>query len=368
MKHAQALIDRILYFDGAPNMQRYMKINVGRPSRRCTSWTSQLEQDAVARLNKGIELARAKGDNGTRLPARGDPEERGGAHRLARGPAPPDPGDRGRELPGPADRWNGQGMSPAESRRRRPRPPSAGRARAPARPPRPGPGRPPTRLLHPDETHLRNLRQLTFGGENAEAYWSPDGRELIFQSTPRGRRPATSSSCSTWRREPRAASPTGKGRTTCGYFYDGGRARALRLDPSRRRPSARRGPTSRRATCGRCTRATTSSRPGPTAATSAGSPSTRATTPRPRSRPMDGPWSSPPCATGISRSTRWRSTARGVRRLTREPGYDGGAFFSPDGTRIVYRRDAPPRRRGPRPLPRAAGLGALFPGRLSRSG
>jgi Tol biopolymer transport system component len=32
----------------------------------------------------------------------------------------------------------------------------------------------------------------------------------------------------------------------------------------------------------------------------------------------------------------------GVRRLTHEPGYDGGAFFSPDGSRIVYRRDAPP--------------------------
>ena len=30
-----------------------------------------------------------------------------------------------------------------------------------------------------------------------------------------------------------------------------------------------------------------------------------------------------------------------MKRLTREPGYDGGAFFSPDGRRIVYRRDAP---------------------------
>lgn len=35
----------------------------------------------------------------------------------------------------------------------------------------------------PEETHLKNLRQLTFGGENAEAYFSHDGRELIFQST-----------------------------------------------------------------------------------------------------------------------------------------------------------------------------------------
>ena len=33
------------------------------------------------------------------------------------------------------------------------------------------------------ERHLRNIRQLTKGGENAEAYFSPDGSRLIFQST-----------------------------------------------------------------------------------------------------------------------------------------------------------------------------------------
>ena len=31
--------------------------------------------------------------------------------------------------------------------------------------------------------YLTDLRQLTHGGENAEAYWSPDGRRLIFQTT-----------------------------------------------------------------------------------------------------------------------------------------------------------------------------------------
>src|SRR5438045_5680113 len=34
----------------------------------------------------------------------------------------------------------------------------------------------------PGESHLGDLRQLTFGGENAEAYWSPNGAELIFQA------------------------------------------------------------------------------------------------------------------------------------------------------------------------------------------
>jgi len=66
MKHAQAVIDRILYFDGAPNMQRYMKITVGKTVPEMHQLDLQLEYDAVARLNVGIELSRAKGDNGTR--------------------------------------------------------------------------------------------------------------------------------------------------------------------------------------------------------------------------------------------------------------------------------------------------------------
>ena len=40
-----------------------------------------------------------------------------------------------------------------------------------------------TALQWPGEKHLANVRQLTFGGENAEAYWSADGKKLIFQST-----------------------------------------------------------------------------------------------------------------------------------------------------------------------------------------
>ena len=45
-------------------------------------------------------------------------------------------------------------------------------------------------LPRPDEVHLRNLRQLTFAGENAEGYFAPDGRRIIVASNhpdPRGR-------------------------------------------------------------------------------------------------------------------------------------------------------------------------------------
>jgi TolB protein len=40
-------------------------------------------------------------------------------------------------------------------------------------------------LLFPDETHFKNVQQLTFGGDNAEAYWSYDGKYIVFQRTNR---------------------------------------------------------------------------------------------------------------------------------------------------------------------------------------
>jgi bacterioferritin len=66
MRHAQMVIDRILYFDGAPNMQKYMKINVGRSVPDQFQADLEVEYQAVPRLNKGIEVARNLGDNGTR--------------------------------------------------------------------------------------------------------------------------------------------------------------------------------------------------------------------------------------------------------------------------------------------------------------
>ena len=67
MKHAQELIERVLYLEGVPNMQRYLKINVGGTVPDQHQFDLQLERDAVQRLNAGIELCRAKGDNGTRM-------------------------------------------------------------------------------------------------------------------------------------------------------------------------------------------------------------------------------------------------------------------------------------------------------------
>lgn len=66
MKHAQEVIERILYLDGRPNMQKYMKINVGKTVPEQFAADLEVEYQAVPRLNKGIEVARSLGDNGTR--------------------------------------------------------------------------------------------------------------------------------------------------------------------------------------------------------------------------------------------------------------------------------------------------------------
>src|SRR5438105_4317497 len=74
----------------------------------------------------------------------------------------------------------------------------------------------------PVESHLRNIRQLTFGGENAEAYFSPDGTRLIFQSTRDGYPCDQIFSMKIDGSDLRRVS-TGTGRTTCGYYYPGGK-------------------------------------------------------------------------------------------------------------------------------------------------
>ena len=73
-------------------------------------------------------------------------------------------------------------------------------------------------LRVPDEKHLRNIRQLTFGGENAEAYFSGDGKKLIFQSTRDNLKCDQIFIMNADGSDQRMVS-TGKGRTTCGYIF-----------------------------------------------------------------------------------------------------------------------------------------------------
>jgi bacterioferritin len=66
MKHADDVIERVLFLDGIPNMQRLSRVRVGEDPVEQHKVDLALEVEAVGRLNKAIALARDKADNGTR--------------------------------------------------------------------------------------------------------------------------------------------------------------------------------------------------------------------------------------------------------------------------------------------------------------
>jgi bacterioferritin len=66
MKDADKVIGRILYLDGVPNMQRLHPVRVGENPIEQHRLDLALETEAIERLNDAIELARSKGDNGSR--------------------------------------------------------------------------------------------------------------------------------------------------------------------------------------------------------------------------------------------------------------------------------------------------------------
>ena len=73
----------------------------------------------------------------------------------------------------------------------------------------------------PQEKHLRNVRQLTFGGQNAEAYWNYDGTQLVFQ-TRQPEYPDEQIVTMNADGSNKRLVSTGKGRCTCGYFTPDG--------------------------------------------------------------------------------------------------------------------------------------------------
>src|SRR5574342_676954 len=80
----------------------------------------------------------------------------------------------------------------------------------------------PQELQNPQEKHLRNIRQLTFGGTNAEAYFSFDEKKLIFQST---RNPYQCDQMFVMNTDGSGQTlvSTGKGTTTCGFIFPDGK-------------------------------------------------------------------------------------------------------------------------------------------------
>lgn len=188
---------------------------------------------------------------------------------------------------------------------------------------------------NPGETRLTNLRRLTHGGQNAEAYFSADGTRIIFQAT----RPGESECDQIYTMaldgtDIRRVS-TGLGRTTCGYFYPAGDrilySSTHHLDDACPTPPDR----SRGYVWGLF--------PYDIFVASLDGSELR------RLTGSDG-YDAEATISPDGKSIVFTSTRDGdldiyvmdadggnVRRLTHEEGYDGGAFFSPDGSKIVYR-------------------------------
>ena len=184
------------------------------------------------------------------------------------------------------------------------------------------------------EVHLTNLRQLTFGGENAEAYYAFDGSRLIFQTS---REDVPCDQIYTMDLDGTNAQmvSTGDGRTTCGYFFPGGESI---LYASTHLGGAECPPE-----------------PGfemgyvwPVydsydifTANPDGSGLTRITD----TDGYDAEATIGPDGRIVFTSVRdgdmeiysMNSDGSDVRRLTNRPGPDGGPFFSPDGSKIVFR-------------------------------
>lgn len=190
-------------------------------------------------------------------------------------------------------------------------------------------------LATPQEKHLRNVRQLTFGGQNAEAYFSAGGKKLIFQSTRDNLQCDQMFTMNIDGSDVRMVS-NGKGKTTCGYFYPDGKtilysSTYLTDAQCPPRPDYSKGyvwPVYP----GFDIFAANPDGSGLMQLTNAPGYDAEAT---------------------ISRNGRhivftsmrngdldiyvMDSDGRHVKQLTHELGYDGGPFFSPDGKHIVYR-------------------------------
>jgi TolB protein len=184
------------------------------------------------------------------------------------------------------------------------------------------------------EVHLANIRQLTFGGQNAEAYFSADGKKIVFQST-RDDHPCDQEYVMNADGSGVHRVSNGLGRTTCGFFFDHDR-KVLFSSTSLAGPECPAPPDySHGYVWGlddydiftadvdgthlkRLTRT-----PGYDAEAVVSPDGNRIVFTSVRNGDLD--------------IFTMRIDGSRVRQLTHEPGYDGGPWWSHDGTKIVYR-------------------------------
>jgi len=191
----------------------------------------------------------------------------------------------------------------------------------------------------PGEKHLRNIKQLTFGGENAEAYFSADGKQLIFQSTRDGRGCDQIYTMNVDGSNVKMIS-NGEGRNTCSYFFPGGKrvlysSTHLGDKQCPPRPDYSRG----------YVWAVYPNFDIFTANPDGSNPKQLTTTPgydAETTITLDGKklvFTS--MRDGDLDIYSMDADGKNVKRLTNELGYDGGPFWSYDGKQIVYRAHHP---------------------------
>lgn len=187
------------------------------------------------------------------------------------------------------------------------------------------------------EKHLSNLRQLTFGGQNAEAYWSKDGKQIIFQSR-QPEFPDEQIFIMNADGSNKRLVSTGKGRCTCSYFTPDGKSIIFSSTHERNEGAQKPVDMSKgyvwmvnpdfaiyRANLDGSGITPLIKKSGYVAETTVD--------PNGKYITFTGGFE------GDLEIYRANPDGSGIRRLTNEVGYDGGPFVSWDGKKIVYRRD-----------------------------
>ncbi|MCX5748202.1 MAG: M20/M25/M40 family metallo-hydrolase, partial [Proteobacteria bacterium] len=193
-------------------------------------------------------------------------------------------------------------------------------------------------LARPEETHFKDLRQLTYGGDNAEAYWAFGGDRLIMQTNHAPYKCDQIEQLDVATGKTTLVS-TGKGRTTCSYFLKGDQE-IVYASTHASSPECPTPPDMSkgylwglfdydiyRANADGSNLRKLTDQPGYDAEATV--------------CPVDGSIVFTSTRSGDLELWRMDADGKNLRQLTSLPGYDGGAFFSADCSKIVWRSSRP---------------------------